>query len=135
MKPFRNISIVAMVFLVLLSSSNFMIGIHFCSGEIQNVGFLTKAEVCEKEQSTPPCHRHMTAPCCEDETIIHKGEELKNSISHLHIPAPAAMDVAMLQVVIAEVIPAAPVLRTSRYLYDPPLRWDDITISNQVFLI
>lgn len=135
MKSFRNISILAMVFLVLLSSSNFMVGIHFCSDEIQNISFLTKADACEMERELPPCHRHLTAPCCEDETIVHEGEELKNTASTLHTAAPVAMDLTDLQVIIAEVIPAAPFAHTSFYLYDPPLRWDDITISNQVFLI
>lgn len=124
-----------MVFLVLLSSSNFMIGIHFCSDEIQNISFLTKAEACEMERELPPCHRHMTAPCCEDETIVHEGEELKNPVSALDIPASLAMDLTKLHVIIAEVVPPAPFTHASRYLYDPPLRWDDITIANQVFLI
>lgn len=124
-----------MAFLVLLSSSSFMIGIHFCSDEIQNISFLTKAEVCEMERALPPCHRQMTAACCEDEAIFHEADELKNSVAALHIPAPLAMDLISLQVILAEVIPAAPFAHTSSYLYDPPLRWDDITIANQVFLI
>jgi hypothetical protein len=135
MHSLKGISILAMVFLVLLSSSNFMIGIHFCSDEIQNISFLTKAEACEMERELPPCHRHMTAPCCEDETIVHKGEELKNPVSALHIPAPLAMDLTNLHVILAEVVPAEPFAHASFCLYDPPLRWDDITIANQVFLI
>jgi len=135
MKPFKTISIFAFVILVLLSSSNFMVGIHFCSGEIQNIGFLTKADVCEKEQSLPPCHKHTTAPCCEDETIVHKGEELKSSVSHIHAAAPLTMDVVDFDVLVSEVVPSSPVLRTAFSQYDPPRRSLDITVTNQVFLI
>jgi hypothetical protein len=119
----------------MLSSSNFMVGIHFCSGEIQNIGFLTEAEACEKEQSTPPCHRHTTTPCCEDETILHHSDELKSSLSHVHAAAPLAMDMVDFEVLVSEVIPESPASRTPYFLYDPPGPSLDITITNQVLLI
>jgi hypothetical protein len=125
----------ALIFLVLLSSSNFMVGIHLCSGEIQNIGFLTKAQVCEKEQSLPACHRPVTTPCCEDETIVHRSEESKPSVSHINVAAPVTMDLVGFQVLISEVIPTSPLSRTPYSLYDPPGRSLDITISNQVFII
>ena len=135
MKPLRTISILALVFLVMLSSSNFMVGIHFCSGEIRDIGILAKAEVCEKEQSQPPCHRNMTAPCCEDETIVHDGKELKPSVSHFHAAAAMAIDILDLEVFISEVIPASPTSRSAYVLYDPPGPSEDITIRNQSLLI
>lgn len=134
MKPLKTISVLAMVFLVLLSSSNFMVGIHFCSGEIQNIGFLKKADVCEREQSLPPCHKHTTAPCCEDKTIVHQAEDLKAYVPHFHVAAPVTMEVADFDVLVSEVVPSSPVF-TAFYLYDPPRRSHDIIITNQVFLI
>ena len=135
MKLLRTISAVALALLVLVSSSSFMVGIHLCAGEVQNVALFTKAEGCEKEQSLPPCHRHTKAPCCEDETVIHKGEDLKASAVHIHIVAPAAMDIEQPLVLISEIIPTAPVSRTHYYNYDPPLRSWDLTVEHQVFLI
>jgi hypothetical protein len=119
----------------MLSSSNFMVGIHFCSGEIRNIGFLTEAEACEKEQSTPPCHRHTTTPCCEDETILHHSDELKSSLSHVHAAAPLATNMVDFQVPVSEVVPESPASRTPYFLYDPPGPSLDITIANQVLLI
>ena len=135
MKLLRTISILALVFLVMLSSSNFMVGLHFCSGEIQNIGILSKAEPCEKEQSQPPCHRHMTVTCCEDETILHQGEELKPSVSHFYAAAPLPIDIVDLGILVSEVIPGSAISRSCYVLYDPPASSADITIRNQTFLI
>ena len=135
MKVFKAISVFSLVLLVLVSSSNFMIGIHFCSGDIQNIGFLTKADVCEKEQKQPPCHQHLTAPCCDDETIVHESDELKASPSYTQIASAPVMEIAELEVLISEIIPSEPFSRSPYHLYDPPLPTQEITIANQVFLI
>jgi hypothetical protein len=135
MKVFRTISSLALAFLVLVSSTSFMIGMHICMGEVQNIAFFSKADACEKEQSLPPCHKHTKPPCCEDETLIHKAEDFKVSIANLDISAPVTIDIEQPLVLIAEVIPTAPVARTQYYNYDPPLRSCDLTVEHQVFLI
>ena len=134
MRLLKPISIFTLVSLVLLSSSNFMVGIHVCSGEIRNVAFLTKAKACEKEQSLPPCHRH-TPPCCEDEAIVHEGDELKGAVSPVQLAASPATDMPPLEVIVAEVVPSWSLSRAPFFLYDPPEPSLDITISNQVLLI
>jgi hypothetical protein len=121
--------------LVLVSSTSFMIGIHFCGGEIQNLAIFTKADSCEKERSLPPCHRHTKAPCCEDKTVIHKGDDFKSAAGHLHIEAPAPVDIDQPLVPLAEVIPSSLVSHIQDHNYDPPLRSGDITVEQQVFLI
>jgi hypothetical protein len=134
MKAIRSISVVVLAVLVLVSSTSFMIGMHFCMGEVQNVAFFTKADGCEKEQNLPPCHRHQKAPCCADETIIHDGDDFKASIAHFHIVA-APMEIEQPLVLISEVIPSVPLSRIKYYNYDPPLRSCDLTVEHQVFLI
>jgi hypothetical protein len=121
--------------LVLVSSTNFMVGMHFCMGEIQNIALLEKPDGCEKEKELPPCHRHTKAPCCENETVIHKGDDLKASISELQILIPELIDCERTLVAISEIIPSAPLSRILYYDYDPPLRSWDLTVDHQVFLI
>jgi hypothetical protein len=135
MKAIRSISAVLLALLVLVSSTSFMVGFHICMGEVQNVALFTKADGCEKEKSLPPCHRHMKAPCCEDETVLHNGDDFKASIAHLQIVAPAAIDIEQPLILISEVIPSAPFSRIQYYNYDPPLRSWDLTVELQVFLI
>ncbi|HYE56329.1 MAG TPA: hypothetical protein VD816_05105 [Ohtaekwangia sp.] len=135
MKAFRTISAAILALLVLVSSTSFMIGVHFCKGEVKNVALFTKAEGCEKEKSLPPCHRHTKAPCCEDEMVIHEGDDFKAGSADIHIVAPVPADIASPMVLISEIIPSAPIARIQYLPYDPPLRSGDLTISYQVFLI
>ena len=135
MKAFRTISAVLLGLLVLVSSTNFMIGMHICMGDVQNVALFTKADGCEMEQNLPPCHRHSKAPCCEDETVIHKADDVKTNIAQIHIDGPSSIDVELPLVFISEIIPSAPLSRIQYYNYDPPLRSWDLTVEHQVFLI
>lgn len=134
MKAVRSISAVALAILVLVSSTSFMVGMHLCMGAVQNIALFAKAESCEKE-SSPPCHRHTKAPCCDDETVIHKSDDLKASIEHMHVSIAAPMDLDQPLILISEVIPTAPLSRFKYYNYDPPLRSYDLTVEHQVFLI
>ena len=135
MTAVRSISAVVLAILVLTSSTSFMVGLHLCRGEVQNIAIFTNAEGCEKEQSLPPCHRHTTATCCDDETVIHKSDDFKVSITHCNIAVSAPIDAAHTLVLISEVIPTAPLSRIKYYDYDPPLRSRDLTVDHQVFLI
>ena len=125
-----------MAFLVLVSSSSFMVGIHWCAGEIQNMALLSKAEGCEMEKNLPPCHKHIASePCCEDEAILHEGEGFKASVSDIAISMSPALDLELPHVILSEVIPSVSFLHPDYYNYDPPLRSYDLTVSHRVFLI
>lgn len=135
MKVIRSISAVLLALLVLVSSTSFMVGFHICMGEVQNVALFTQADGCEKEKSLPPCHRHLKAPCCADETYVHDGDDFKASIELYNVVAPAPVDIEQPMVLISEVIPASPISHIQYYNYDPPLRSWDLTVEHQVFLI
>lgn len=124
-----------MAFLVLVSSSSFMVGIHRCAGEIQNMELLSKAEGCDMQKNLPPCHKHLSAPCCEDEAILHEGEGFKASVSDIAIAISPALALKLPHVILSEIITSVPFLQPDYYNYDPPLRSDDITVSHRVFLI
>lgn len=135
MKTIRTIAAIVLALLVLVSSTSFMVGMHFCMGEVKNIALFSKADGCEKEKSLPPCHRHVKAPCCEDETVVHQGNDFKASLEHFQIIAPSPIDIEQPLVLISEVIPSAPISRTHYYNYDPPLRSCDLTVEHKVFLI
>jgi hypothetical protein len=134
MKAVRTISAILLALLVLISSTSFMVGMHFCMGEVQNIALFTKADGCEMEKKLPPCHRHSQNPCCEDETLIHNAEDFNASLAEMHIDAPAPIYIEQ-PVVIAEIIPTVSFSGIQYYNYDPPLRSCDLTVAHQVFLI
>jgi hypothetical protein len=135
MKAIRSISAVLLAILVLVSSTSFMVGMHICMGEVQNIALFDKADSCQKEKALPACHKHMKPACCEDEVVYHEGTDFKGSIEHIHIVVPAPIDIEQPLVLISEVIPASPISRIQYYNYDPPLRSCDLTVEHQVFLI
>jgi hypothetical protein len=135
MKAIRSISAVLLAILVLVSSTSFMVGMHICMGEVQNVALFGKADSCQKEKALPPCHKHMKPACCEDETLVHDGDDFKASTQHIDIAAPAPINIEQPLILISELIPSAPLARTRYYNYDPPLRSCDLTVEHQVFLI
>lgn len=135
MKAFRTISALVLAFLVLVSSTSLVVGMHSCGGEVQDIAFFSKAEGCKKEQKFPPCHRHATVPCCEDETVINEGGDLKGSAADIQILPFAPVHVQQALVLISEIIPSMPDVRTKYYHYDPLLRSCDLTVAHQAFLI
>ena len=135
MKLLRTLSTLALCLLVLLSSSSFMVGIHLCSGNVRDVALFTEAERCVNEKKVPPCHRHESKSCCEDQHIIHEGQDIKSDVAKLHLATFPSVDIDQPLILIAEIIPSASVARIKYYNYDPPLRSSDLTVSLQVFLI
>ena len=135
MRALRSIAAVTLAILVVVSSTSFMVGMHLCMDKVQNIAFFSKAQGCEKEQNLPLCHRHTTAPCCEDETLIHESDDLKSASAHMHVAVPAPTDFEQPLILISEVIPAAPLSSFKHYRYHPPLRSCDLTVEHQVFLI
>ena len=135
MKTFRTISATFLAILVLASSTSFVVGMHICMEEVQNIALFGKADSCQKEKSLPACHKHIKPECCEDEVFFHEADDFKVSIEQLHFEVPTPIDIEQPSVLISEVIPSGPALRTQYYNYDPPLRSCDLTVEHQVFLI
>lgn len=119
--------------LVFVSGSSFMVGLHFCGGEVQNIALFSKADGCDKEKQLPPCHKHETPPCCQDETVIHEGQDFKNSVTQISFSAPLIAEISA-PVLVSEIISSN--TSSSNYpYYDPPYRTRDLVVSLQVFLI
>ncbi len=134
MKSLRSILSLAFAFLVLFSSTSFMVGIHRCGGQVQSLALFSKAAGCEKEQKLPPCHRHESPPCCQDITVIHEHQDFKGEITQFDLSASLVVEMVQPFVVLDEVIPTATKFAYCPH-YDPPLRSSDLTVSLQVFLI
>lgn len=135
MKIVRKACAMVLLMLVLVSGSSFMVGMHFCGGQLQNLALFDKAPGCEKERQLPPCHRHETPACCQDASVIHDGEEFSSSKVDISIAPAFIVEVAQPPVILSEVIASTTVSIPRFYNYDPPLRAPDLTVTLQVFLI
>jgi hypothetical protein len=135
MNLFRTISVFALAFLVLLSSSSFIVGLHFCGGQVAHVALLSEADKCAMEKSLPTCHKQVTTSCCDDETIVHEAEGFKAASHESALIPLIAVDQDLTSVIISSIIPENPVAQNFYDRYDPPLRSYDRVVSLQVFLI
>jgi hypothetical protein len=108
---------------------------HLCGGKVRNVAVFAKADNCEKEKNLPPCHRHIKTNCCDDEKIIHEGDDFKGALNHFNLDAPHSLDLHHPFVLISEIIPSAPTSRIHFHNYDPPLGSPDLILQHHVFLI
>lgn len=135
MKLFKTISAVFLCVLVLFASTSFMVGIHFCGGNVQDISFFSPADKCMNEKQIPPCHKHLSKSCCEDESFFHAGQELKTDIAKIQFSPLLALNIVQPLILIAEVVPTSPFGKIKFFNYDTPLRSYDLTIEHQVFLI
>jgi hypothetical protein len=135
MKSLRAIASVTLALMVIVSSTSFMVGMHICSGEIQKIALFTKADGCEKERKLPPCHRQEKSSCCDDEAIVHEGEDFNASSSEVSIPPVSFVVIAPPAIILSEIIPVSYLPKVKHFNYDTPLRACDLTVAHQVFLI
>ena len=135
MKVLRSISAIILAFLVLFSSTSFIIGMHFCGHYIENVALFSKANRCEMDAQFPPCENLANESCCNDQTIAHEGQDFKISIAQIDFSPAIDIITEQVPVLISEVVPITSVSFPEFYNYDPPLRSRDLTVSFQVFLI
>lgn len=135
MRSVKSIASIFFAVLVMFSSTSFMVGLHFCSGHVQNLALFSKAEGCAMEKMMPGCKMHAAKPCCEDETIVHQGEDFKITASSIFHTSSAPIEMMAPPVLLTEVIPSVPPTQHHIDHYDPPLPATDRTISFGVFLI
>lgn len=134
MKIVRSILSLAFAFLVMVSSTSFMVGIHHCGGHVKSMALFTRAEACANEQKLPPCHRIDAQACCQDVTVVHEQQDFKGDVAQYEFSPSLIGDAVQPEVVLAEVIPAV-ADRAYDNVYHPPLLASDLTVTFQVFLI
>lgn len=135
MRSVKSIASIFFAVLVMFSSTSFMVGLHLCSGHVQSLAIFSKAEGCAMEKMLPACKMHAAKPCCEDETIVHQGEDFKIDASSIFHTTLAPIEMMAPPVLVAEVIPSVPNAKRLLYHYDPPLPSTDRTVSFGAFLI
>ena len=135
MKLVKTISAIFLCLLVLFASTSFMVGMHFCGGNVQDISLFSPADKCMNEKQVPPCHKHLSKPCCEDESFFHEGQDLKTAITKVQFSPVVPVDVVQPLILIAEVIPSSQLAKVKFFNYDTPLRSCDLTVEHQVFLI
>jgi hypothetical protein len=129
--------------LVLLSSTSFTFGMHFCMGQLESIALFSGAEPCEMATQKSPCasdkhdsdcdHKITKKSCCEDQTVVMEGHEDLTQVSKVAVPD--FQMIAVLYAVVSILFSATAVDHYSFNDYSPPLIGRDITVLVQSFLI
>lgn len=135
MKVLRSISVLVLAVITLMSSTSFMVGVHYCGGHVQSIALFDKAEPCAMEKILPPCHQQMKSECCKDAAVVHDGDEFSHSKTAIDVAPAFVMEMAAPVIILDEVVKADALSSLSFYNYDPPLPAPDLNIALRVFLI
>jgi hypothetical protein len=132
MKSLRSIFSIFFAFLALFSTSSFVVGIHYCLGEVSNIALFSRAEGCAMERMQPSCRQGAKA-CCQDDVVVHEGQGFENSAAQVVAPTPPDIEPSQPSVLLSDLFNtrAAPESRN----YIPPLQTCDRTVALQTFLI
>lgn len=139
MKLLKSIVSSLLALLVLVSSSSFMVNMHFCGGHVQSVSLIEKATPCPMEVQLPPCHKKMAVKksgCCEDKQVAFEGKDFNTQIQYFSMLTWQSINWVATLPVIMEVIQVNESLAfTNHTPYKPPIVERDIPVLVQSFLI
>lgn len=139
MKGLKPIVSSLLAMLVLVSSSSFMVNMHFCGGQMQSVSLIEEATPCPMEVQLPPCHKKMEikkSGCCEDKHITFEGKDFNAKVQDFSLLNWQAINWVASLPVIMEVIQIDEALAFANHIpYKPPIVERDIPVLKQSFLI
>jgi hypothetical protein len=139
MKVLKPIVSSLLALLVLVSSSSFMVNMHFCGGQMQSVSLIEDADACPMEIQLPPCHRKMEIKktgCCEDKHVAFEGKDFNAKVQDFSLLNWQAINWVDSLPVIMEVVQLNEALALSNHTpYKPPIVERDIPVLVQSFLI
>lgn len=138
MKSLSPILSVMLALLVLVSSSSFMVNMHFCGGHVQSISLVNEAAPCPMEVQLPPCHKEMAVKksgCCEDKHVAFEGKDFNAKVQDFSLLNWQAIN-WVVTLPIMEVIQVNEALAFSNHTpYKPPIVERDIPVLVQSFLI
>lgn len=139
MKIVKPIVSFLLALLVLVSSSSFMVNMHFCGGHMQSVSLIEEAAPCPMEVELPACHKKMEVKksgCCEDKHVAFEGKDFSAKVQDFSLLNWQAINWIASLPVIMEVIQVNEALAFSNHIpYKPPIVERDLPVLKQSFLI
>lgn len=124
-----------MSILVLLASTSFTVGLHFCMGSVKNIALSEHAESCHHKK-LPPCHQQKAEACCDDITVKHDNDGFEFTTLGDTLNPPVLQPETLHQAFLVSIIIPETQGEQSPFIdYDIPILSSDRTISNRVLLI
>ncbi|MCC9136070.1 hypothetical protein ACFSKU_16485 [Pontibacter silvestris] len=140
MKLFRQIILLTLTLLVLVSSTGVSVGMHLCGGELRDITFLGKPEECpmaQKQEKLPPCHspKQKDNSCCEDHKLVVERLDVASDTKFINLHSLDIKFIAAVRVVLVQLFAPEPALKPTYALYSSPPLARDIPVLVQSFLL
>jgi hypothetical protein len=143
MKLYRQVLLLTLTLLVLVSSTGVAVGMHICGGELRDVTFFGAKADCPMEaakEKTPACHAPKQTDddkaCCQDHQVIMKRFDAASK--HTAITLHKLQDIkfiAAVKVVILQFFAPEADQNPTYALYESPPLARDIPVLVQSFLL
>jgi hypothetical protein len=106
-KGLKTILTCLLAVLTLIGSTSFVVGVHFCNGQIKELSVFDEAKGCVHKQAErlPACHKHEVAGCCDDTTVVHEGCGFEEQAHQIVFHNNIEVEPATRAVLIAETVP------------------------------
>ncbi|AKD03956.1 hypothetical protein POKO110462_18025 [Pontibacter korlensis] len=142
MNLYRQILLLTLTLLVLVSSTGMAVGMHICGGELRDVTFFGAEAECPMEkpkEEIPPCHapdQEADENCCQDHQV--KVERLDVAAKDKPVSLNKLQDIkfiAAVKVLVLQWFAPEVELKPAYALYESPPLARDIPVLVQSFLI
>jgi len=144
MKLYRQIILLTLTLLVLVSSTGMAVGMHICGGELRDVTFFGAKADCPMEQqqeTLPPCHAPKEKKagdnnCCQNHKVVVERHDAAADTKAISLQKLQDIKfLAMVKVVILRLLaPASAANATYAHYTSPPLA-RDIPLLVRSFLL
>jgi hypothetical protein len=144
MKLIRQLILLVLTFLVLVSSTGISVGMHLCGGELEDLSFFGNEVDCPMEQQKeklPSCHKVPDSDadakdCCHDHTLVFDHADATSDSKALLLSKALDLKfVAAFKVVILQLFAPELDLKPRYALYESPPLARDIPVLVQSFLL
>lgn len=143
MKLYRQIILLTLTLLLLVSSTGVAVGVHVCGGELRDITFFGAKADCpmdKPQKKAPACHAPQQnaddAACCVDHQVVL--ERLNATDEHKTVTLNKLQDIkfiAAVKAVILHFFASEVELKPTYALYESPPIARDIPVLVQSFLI
>ncbi|HIP37536.1 MAG TPA: hypothetical protein EYG85_11860 [Crocinitomix sp.] len=149
-----RLNVLFLSFLMLFSTIGFSMDIHYCGGEIDNIGFYEKADVCkmmkqDTGKNVPACHqknakkchndnsqnRVSQKSCCDNQTFVLSSLDESQSVNGYELSNTNLTFITIFVLASYNLFKAETTSSLDFVRYSTPLLKQEVTILHQVFLI
>ncbi|TXK37887.1 hypothetical protein FVR03_14590 [Pontibacter qinzhouensis] len=141
MKLFRQLLVLALTLLLLVSSTGISVGMHLCEGELHDISLFGGATACpmeQQKQKLPPCHAPDTNndDCCDDQTFVFEQVgDVADTKAQLLQKQLDIKFIATVRVVLLQLFEQQMALKPTFAHYSSPPLVRDVPVLVQSFLL